>query len=170
MRAQGAVPGVESEYIPKARDNRKEPEPIKLIWRTLNSGTKRTVLDGERISGAGVILSMDSFRRKLLIASILSVHNYERPSTIGWEPIEDGADLADHGDTQIVDEIFFHFLESFSLGEEGNEESAESSASTQAGTNPSDGTAVNVQAADSTNEEAVIPDNPVPRASSTLRA
>lgn len=177
-KIKGYKPGDERLYIPEAFGNRKDTEPVKVWIKTPTERAKREIegdrsmirfsvdADGKPVtdSAGNPVMQIDneeSTRRHHLAVErfVVRVENYEGR---GGVAITNGADLAEHGDTAIITELFQEIWSSLSLSVDESKKLEGSHSSCSAATQALHGTAENACATDKASGEtatAAIPDS-----------
>ena len=160
-KIQGYKPHDEREYIPKAFGNRQDDAPIRVWIKTPTERDKREVegdgsvirfavdKDGSplRDSVGNPLMEIDSeetMRRhhRALERFVSRVENYSRAEG----PIDTGAEFAEHGETEIVTEVYREIIGAVSLSDVDAKKSNGSPDSSSAATQASDGIAPSASA------------------------
>jgi hypothetical protein len=155
LRVKGFKPHDEREYVPKARDNRKSDTPTRVWIKTPTEKDKRDVAADDSI----VRVSVDEKGIPIKDAIGNPMMEFVNKSTVEMQvralglfvarvenyvgaagPILTGEDLAEHGDTDVVLEVYQEVMLSLSLSEVESKNSEGSPASSSGATRVSDGT------------------------------
>ena len=162
---KGPTPGIEREFVPEFDGNRNESEPVTVWIDQPTESTKRACQKDIRVElitdengkpardengePRVAVDTSSSFRwnESVVRRCVTRVANY---TDAAGKPISNGAELAEHGETEIVAEIAVEIMVGFGMTQEEKKDSGESSASSSAGTSPSNGTVVSAGATDST--------------------
>jgi len=158
-KLQGFTPNSEREYVPAAFGNRQDPDPVRVWIRQPTERDKREV-EGDcsvirfaiddagsplRDSDGNLLMQVDNeeaMRRhhRALERFVVRVENYDCPSG----GISTGKDLAEHGETAIVTEVYGEIMTSLTPSVDESKKSKGSPGSCSAATQASDGIAKSV--------------------------
>jgi hypothetical protein len=157
LKVKGFPPHEDRVYVPKAFDNRKSDTPARVWIKTPTEKDKRDVAADDNVVRVAidekgvpikdkdgnpmmefVSTSTVEMQARVLGRFVTRVENYDGAAG----PILTGADLAEHGDTGVVLEVYQEIMLSVSLSESESKNSEGSPASSSGAIPVSDGTAL----------------------------
>jgi hypothetical protein len=183
-RVKSYAPGELRRYVPEAFGNARDPEPV-TVWIRYPTERQKRELDkvgGKSLMAIGAdgkvvrdaagnpIVEVDNAaaNRRAELACELFVEKVENYTNAAGEPIENGAELALHGETEILSDIASEIEHSLTLRADLGKSSSAQSDSKQSETQASAGTAPGASEKELTSSATVAPE--LTPSSSTSRA
>lgn len=164
-KIKGPKPGELRKYIPEAYDNRSDPEPVTVWIRTPTERLKRALYTGEgsiRVTGDNKIeTSIGDENKRQHDAVRQCIDRVENYIGANGEPITNGEELAEHGESAILFEVSGEILLALSLSDEKKSGSDESQSISSVKTDLSDGTVPNAQDLGLSKSETATATDPV---------
>ena len=153
-----AVHGELRTYIPDVVDgdwdNQKDPQPVTVTIRNPTEREKREAYGMARVVGSDR-MDLNATWHDAIKRHVTKVVNYIDAK---GEPITNGAELAEHGETAFVMDVGPEILGAYSLTEEERKNSERLSGSTQAATPPLAGTVTSAETKDAPKDGVVMVD------------
>lgn len=131
LKTTGHKPNEEREFVPSSFGNRQDPTPCRVWIRTPTEKDKREIHgdrsvvrfavgdDGKPVIGENGLPMMEvdnqestRLHHAAVSRCVVRVENYIGPGDV---PITSGAELAEHGATDIVTEVYQEIMKSLSL-------------------------------------------------------
>jgi len=154
----GPKPNQVREFVPESFDNRQDPEPVTVWIKDPSEGEKRQLvalqheMQGDQVKLNADLSVMVAWQTETVRKHVTKVSNY---SMRGVE-ITGGAQLADHGESEILAEVALEIFTASSLDEDEKKQSSERSVCSTAAIQVSGGTADNATSSSNSSQEIAM--------------